>query len=95
MNGTNVTLGALDTAANFSYVDALTAAQFSLWAYDEFDATRTTLLQNSGWTSITTGSNTVNGNGYQNSNAFAFAARRSNADGSTEFVISFEGTNGF
>ena len=103
LNGTAVTLGLLDTASNFSYADALIAAQFSNWAYENSATQREINLKSAGWTPIAnvwltdiagqSAGFSEHGGGYEVANAFAFAAKRILADGKVEYAISFEGSN--
>ena len=96
----------VDVNPNFAYGDALLAAEFSNLAYDHRNAAAfTTSVQATGWEGIgvsgpSAGANSFSpaagGFGVQDGLAvqsYAFAGKRTAADGTVQYVVSFEGSN--
>ena len=108
----------IDVNPNFSYGDALLAAEFSNLAYDHRNADAfTSSVQATGWEGIGISGPSISTNevstalgllGQQNLfspaaggfgvqsgaiQSFAFAGKRTAADGTVQFIVSFEGSN--
>ncbi|MDI1279379.1 DUF4347 domain-containing protein, partial [Methylobacter sp.] len=82
----------IDTSSIFNYVDALTAAEFSQAAY--FDVNSLSSWESSlNWEPIKLGAAFDSAGGYEVSNAYAFAAKKTDSNGTVEFALSFEGSN--
>jgi Ca2+-binding RTX toxin-like protein len=96
------TLSNIGTNPLFDYIDALTAAEFSKWAYShhnggEVKAT-SDWLKTCNYQAVicqpATGGTVYDTiGGYEVGNNYAFAARQTTSNGTVKFIISFEGSN--
>lgn len=96
----------IDVNPNFSYGDALLAAMFSDLAYNHRnDADFSSRVQATGWEGIGIAQTDLPANGYSPiaggygvrdglaMQSYAFAGKRTAADGTEQFVVAFEGSN--
>ena len=96
----------IDVNPNFSYADALLAAEFSNLAYDHRSAADfTSSVQATGWEGIGLSGASIDGNGFSPAaggfgvengfavQSYAFAGKRTAADGTVQYIVSFEGSN--
>ena len=96
----------IDVNPNFAYGDALLASVFSDLAYNHRnDANFTKLVQETGWEGIGIADANLGAGGYSPSaggfgvrdgwtmQSYAFAGKRTAADGTAQFVVAFEGSN--
>ena len=104
--GTGCGTSPVDTNTNYVCGDALLASEFSNLAYDHRnDAEFGQKVQASGWDGIRVTDADLGANGYSpaaggygvrdglSMQSFAFAGKRTAADGTEQFVVAFEGTN--
>ena len=96
----------IDVNPNFAYGDALLASVFSDLAYNHrVEADFNSLVQSTGWEGIGISSANFGANGYSpaaggygvmdglSMQSYAFAGKRTAADGTAQFIVSFEGSN--
>jgi len=96
----------IDVNPNFAYGDALLASMFADLAYNHRDdADFTSRVQATGWEGIGIAETSLETNGYSptaggygvrdglTAQSYAFAGKRTAADGTEQFVVAFEGSN--
>ncbi len=96
----------IDVNPNFAYGDALLASMFADLAYNHRDdADFTSRVQATGWEGIGIAETNLGANGYSPAaggygvrdllaaQSYAFAGKRTAADGTEQFVVAFEGSN--
>ena len=82
----------ISSNTNFNYPDALLAAEFSNYAYEDNKIAIKDWMNSINWQPII-GSNLDVAGGYEVGNAYAFAAKNISPSGAVKFIVSFEGSN--
>ncbi|MGV1086720.1 MAG: Calx-beta domain-containing protein [Mycobacterium sp.] len=95
----------IDVNPNFAYGDALLAATFANLAYEHRNAANfTSSVQATGWEGIGVSGPSIGANGFSPAaggfgvdswevGSYAFAGKRTAADGTVQYIVSFEGSN--